>query len=138
MRPSLLAGIAVLLAACTGAASSTDPSVHFRLTNAGTEPMQCKIIFGHWVDRDLGLLAPGGTTAFAAQQQRDGALYIERDDGQRRMMIENIFCARPNDWQASVGQVDLATVRAARPAAVDVSCILQSGGHVACRKPAVL
>ena len=70
------------------------------------------------------------------QQPEDGALYIMRDDRQRRMMVENIFCARPDDWQASVGQIDLAAVRGERAKEVWVSCALPAGGgRVACAAP---
>jgi hypothetical protein len=131
-----------LLAACAGGTKdSDDERVVFQITNGGTEPLQCRTMFGHWVDRDLGLAASGygasGGIVFSVRQQRkDGALYVMRDDGQRRMMVENIFCARPNDWQATVGQIDLATVRTERPATVEVSCALpDSGGRVICGKP---
>jgi hypothetical protein len=131
MRAALLAALA--LAGCA-TASSGDPTVRVTLRNDGAKPMQCRIQFGHWVDRDLGILAPGDATDFEIQQQpKDGALYIERDDGQRRMMIENIFCHAPDDLQATVGQVDLAPARAARVQEIDAACALPEIGHVRCR-----
>jgi hypothetical protein len=137
---ALLAALAV--AACAGAAGrSSDPEVTIRISNARAEPLQCRMMFGHWVDRDLGIATIGGGTATGIsvtvqQQPEDGALYIMRADGKRRMMVENIFCARPDDWQASVGQVDLAVVRATRPKEVWISCALpEGGGRVACAEP---
>jgi hypothetical protein len=134
--------LAVLLAGCAGdAAQSNDPEVLIRISNTGAEPLQCRMMFGHWVDRDLGVAMNGGDTAtgilVAVQQQaKDGALYIMRDDGERRMMVENIFCARPEDWQATVGQIDLAVLRSARPKQVWVSCALpETGGRVVCAEP---
>ena len=44
----------LLLAGCAGAASKSDPEVLIRISNAGAEPLQCRMMFGHWVDRDLG------------------------------------------------------------------------------------
>jgi outer membrane lipoprotein SlyB len=97
------------------------------------------MMFGHWVDSDLGPLVVGGVNGIAVrvqQQQQDGALYVMRDDGQRRMMIENILCASPDNWRATVGQIDLAAVRAARAKEVWVVCVLPKiGGHVACSPP---
>jgi hypothetical protein len=134
MRTALFIALGFALAGCTAAAPDDDPTVTVALHNEGARPMQCRIQFGHWVDRDLGVLAPGAGTRFQIQQQpQDGALYVERDDGQRKMMIENIFCNAPNDLQATVGQVDLAPARVARPTAIDVACALPSTGHVQCR-----
>jgi hypothetical protein len=127
--------LAVLLAGCAGdVPQPADPEVLIRISNAGVAPLQCRMMFGHWVDRDLGAVATG--ISVTVQQQQDGALYIMRDDGQRRMMVENIFCAKENDWQATVGQIDLAVVRGARPKEVRVSCGLpETSGRVTCSAP---
>lgn len=141
IRLSLLLA-AALLAACAGEARPTaDPEVLIRISNARAEPLHCRLIYGHWVERDLGLVAIGGGTATGIavtvrQQPEDGALYVLRDDGQRRMMVENIFCAEENNWQATVGQIDLSVVRQARPREVWVSCALpEDGSRVACAAP---
>ncbi|HVY98124.1 MAG TPA: hypothetical protein VHA35_01390 [Dongiaceae bacterium] len=128
-----LGALALALAGCA-AASGGDPTVAVSLRNDGTRPMQCRIQFGHWVDRDLGVLAPGAGTRFEIQQQpKDGALYVMRDDGQRRMMIENIFCNAPDDLQATVGQVDLAPARVARMHGIEARCALPAAaGRVQC------
>jgi hypothetical protein len=131
MRVALLCTLALVAGCAT--AQKDDPTVAVSLRNDGAHPMQCRIQFGHWVDRDLGVLAPGAATHFEIQQQpKDGALYVERDDGQRRMMIENIFCHAPDNLQATVGQVDLAPARVARARTIDVGCALPSDGHVRC------
>jgi hypothetical protein len=133
MRVFLLCALAIAGCAAT---SSGDPTITVNLRNDGARPMQCRVQFGHWVDRDLGVLAPGAATRFKMQQQpKDGALYVERDDGQRRMMIENIFCHAPDNLQATVSQVDLSMVRAARVTAVSAACRLPANGHVICDQP---
>ena len=135
MRISFQVFAAILLAACTtpAAGPTPDPTVHVRLANSGTEPLTCQLIFGHWVERDLGPLAPGADTGFNIQQQpKDGALYIMRDDGQRRMMIENLVCGRAGDWQQSRGEVDLAPARVARPREIRARCALPATGRADC------
>jgi hypothetical protein len=128
---------AVLLAGCAGNATpSSDPEMLIRITNTGAAPLQCQMKFGHWVDRDLGIVTTNEVSVTVQQQPQDGALYAMRDDGQRRMMVENIFCAQKGNWQATVGQMDLAVVRQERPKEVSVSCALpQTGGRVTCTEP---
>ena len=131
----------LLATGCAGAPEASDPEVLIRISNARAEPLQCRMMFGHWVDRDLGLATIGGGTSNGIsvkvqQQAKDGALYILRDDGARRMMVENIFCAQKDHWQVTVGQVDLAAVRTARPKEVWISCALpETGGRVVCGPP---
>jgi hypothetical protein len=136
MRAALLL-VTLALAGCATALAG-DPTVAVNLRNDGAKPMQCRIQFGHWTARDLGVLAPGVSIRFDIQQQpKDGALYIERDDRQRKMMIENIFCHAPDNQQATVGQVDLTPARAARMSAIDAACTLPETGHATCA-PVVL
>lgn len=115
-------------------AATDDHAVSLSLANAGTEPLRCHVMFGHWVDRDLGELAPGAAATIAMMQSaQDGALYVLRSDGQRRMMIEVIQCARPGQWMQSVGQVDLAPMRSRPVHAAEASCAApQGGGRTAC------
>lgn len=140
MRRTLTAALVLLVAGCASAAPE-DPTVLIRISNSRPEPLQCRMAFGHWVDRDLGIAEMGAGNSGAIkvkvqQQPQDGALYIMRSDGQRRMMIENIFCARVDHWQVTVGQIDLAVVRQKHPSEVWVSCGLpEDGGHVVCSKP---
>jgi hypothetical protein len=126
------------VSACSGQPAATalsdDRALHIGLVNSGTQPLHCRLMFGHWVERDLGLIAPGGSLDLAiSQAAKDGALFVMRDDGQRRMMIETILCGRDGDWPASVGQVDLAPARGRRPTRLEASCALpQGGGRVIC------
>jgi hypothetical protein len=128
---ALLAAFA--LGAPAGAAG--DRPVALRLANDGAVPLRCRLMFGHWVDRDLGTLPPGGGVTVAIRQQAgDGALYVEREDGRRRMMIESILCGRGGEGPADLGRVDLAPARSTRPDAVAAACGAPAGaGAVACR-----
>lgn len=130
----------VLLAWCVGVLSSCqsdgqDRPVSLALGNAGAEPLRCRLMFGHWVDRDLGTLAPGASTALTmTQAARDGALYVLRADGARKMMIETIQCAQPGDWMRNFGQVDFAPIRSRRVQAIEASCAAPAGGgRTSCR-----
>lgn len=112
-----------------------DRPVTLALSNAGNEPLRCRLMFGHWVDRDLGPLAPGAATEIAmTQAARDGALYVLRADGQRQMMIETIRCAQSGDWMRNFGQVDFAPIRSRRAEAIEASCAAPVGdGRTTCR-----
>ncbi len=122
-----------MLASCT-TDTSTDRPVILHLTNTGAEALACRLMFGHWVDRNLGRLAPGeGVDIAVTQQDSDGALFVLRDDGARRMMIETINCGRDGDWTGTFGQVDLAPARAARAAGINAACTAPNGaGRVVC------
>jgi hypothetical protein len=122
-----------LLSSCVSEAQ--DWPVTLSLANAGTEPLRCRLMFGHWVDRDLGALAPGASTALSmTQAASDGALYVLRADGERKMMIETIQCAQSGDWMASFGQVDFAPIRSRRVQAIEASCAApMGGGRTTCR-----
>lgn len=123
---------ALLLASCVS--DPQDRPVTLALKNVGAEPLRCRLMFGHWVDRDLGELAPGAATEIAmTQAAEDGALYILRSDGARRMMIETIQCAQAGDWMQSFGQVDFAPIRSSRARSIEASCAAPAGGgRVAC------
>jgi hypothetical protein len=117
----------VLLSSC--ASDALDRPVTLKLANAGSEPLRCRLMYGHWVDRDLGTLAPGVATKVAMTQAAgDGALYVLRADGARKMMIETIQCAQPGDWMKNFGQVDFAPIRSRRAAAIEASCAAPAGG----------
>ena len=124
---------AALLSSC--ASSAQDQPVTLSLTNAGTEALRCRLMFGHWVDRDLGELAPGDVTDLAmTQAASDGALYVMRADGERKMMIETIQCAQSGDWIQNFGQVDFAPIRSRRAQAIEASCAAPvGGGRTICR-----
>jgi hypothetical protein len=117
----------VWLPSCVSEAQ--DRPVTLALTNAGPSPLRCRLMFGHWVDRDLGALAPGASTALSmAQAASDGALYVLRADGERKMMIETIQCAPSGDWMETFGQVDFAPIRSRRARAIEASCAAPAGG----------
>lgn len=126
---------AALLSACVDQSAPQDQPVTLALSNKGAEPLRCRLMFGHWVDRDLGALAPGASAALSmTQAAADGALYVMRSDGQRKMMIETIQCAQSGDWMESFGQVDFAPIRSRRVRAIEASCAAPAGeGRVACR-----
>lgn len=127
---------AALLGSCAqDPASPQDQAVTLSLTNRGGEPLRCRLMFGHWVDKDLGDLAPGASAELNwMQAAKDGALYVMRAVGQRRMMIETIQCARPGRWMETFGQVDLSPIRSRRARAIEASCAAPAGEkRVACR-----
>jgi hypothetical protein len=136
-RPLPFLTVALLIAGCAlRFTDAADHEVLIRISNARAEPLQCRMMFGHWVDRDLGTVTTNQVSVTVRQQAQDGALYVMRDDGQRLMMVENIFCAQKDNWQATVGQMDLAAVRRERPKEVSVSCALPAaGGRVTCTEP---
>ena len=128
--------LALLLTSCAHEQDGgQDQTVTVSLTNAGTRLLRCHVIFGHWVDRDLGELQPGAATKLTMMQAgEDGALYVLRSDGARKMMIETIQCAQSGNWMESFGQVDLAPIRSRRARAVEASCAAPAGvGRVGCR-----
>ncbi len=133
MRSRLILLCLGLLSSC--ASDAQDRPVTLSLANAGSEPLRCRLMFGHWVDRDLGALAPGASTRVAmTQAASDGALYVLRADGARKMMIETIQCAQSGDWMTSFGQVDFAPIRSRRAQAIEASCAAPAdGGRVACQ-----
>jgi hypothetical protein len=122
-----------LLSSC--ATEMQDRPVTLALSNAGSEPLRCRLMFGHWVERDLGAIAPGAATEVdMTQAARDGALYVMRADGQRKMMIETIQCAQSGDWMRNFGQVDFAPIRSRRAQAIEASCAAPAGGgRTTCR-----
>lgn len=129
----------VVLCLCLGllscAPDAQDRIVSLALANAGQQPLRCRLMFGHWVDRDLGEIAPGAETELAmTQAARDGALYILRADGARKMMVETIQCAQAGDWMRNFGQVDFAPIRSRRAQAIEASCAAPAGGgRTSCR-----
>ena len=76
-----------------------------------------------------GALAPGAATEVdMTQAASDGALYVMRADGERKMMIETIQCAQSGDWMETFGQVDFAPIRSRRAQAIEASCAAPAGG----------
>jgi hypothetical protein len=133
MRSRLILLCLGLLSSC--ASDAQDRPVTLSLANAGSSPLRCRLMFGHWVDRDLGALAPGAATKLdMTQAASDGALYVMRADGERKMMIETIQCAQSGDWMETFGQVDFAPIRSRRAEAIEASCAAPvGGGRTLCR-----
>src|SRR5258708_24331297 len=109
--------------------AESDRTLRIGLAIAGGQPLHCRLIFGHWVERDLGLIAPGASVDIdVSQAGKDGALYIIRDDGQRRMMIENIFCGDDGQWVGRYWQVDFAPPRRRRAGRSEANLAPPAGG----------
>lgn len=119
--------------ACT--TTVADHHVIFQLTNGGSETLRCKIVYAHWVERDLGLIHSDLTLNIALRQQSaDHAFFIYREDMQRRLMIENIVCGHEKDWKDSLGQIDLARLRQKNVTYFDVTCAaVKDARNVLCK-----
>lgn len=122
-----------LLVGCAGATPDAAP-VTFRLENTGTTPISCRLIYGHWVERDYGVLPPGTAQRDSfLQQDSDGGLFTMRPDGQARMMIETVQCAQFPDWLGTVGQVDFTPARRSRVTELTARCAMPpEGGRIVC------
>jgi hypothetical protein len=133
-RASLFAMVMAVMACSTARDTGADAPVTHRILNRGTGPIHCMINFGHWVTRDLGVIEKNGSKTVAFHRQpSDGALYILRDDGQRLMMIENIFCSAPDDSATSRGQVPLLAIQSGQ--SQFYSSICRAGEPVQCNEP---
>lgn len=127
--------LSLAMAACNATGEpAPDAPVALTIVNKGSEPIHCMINFGHWVTRDLGLIEKNGSkTVQFHRQSSDGALYIPRADGQRLMMIENIFCSAPDDSAASRGQVPMLAIQAGPSQRYASTC--RAGEPVQCETP---
>ena len=111
-----------LLRGCAGSAP-----VELMVANNAAEPMRCAIFFGHWVERDAGVIPPGGTLRVALRRQPDdGALYVARDDG-RRMMVENLICGPLDGWWERRADVPLLPIRAGGERTFSAACGMEQG-----------
>jgi hypothetical protein len=140
-RFATLAIACQILSGCM-TAEGEDAPLTIALRNSGTEPLRCQLIFGHWVERGLGEVAPGAATRIEVMRDHvDGGLYNMRPDGQKKMMVENVICGRRDDWQGTLGQIDLTPLRQrgkTTPAQVQASCAAPTGaGRVTCRIDAI-
>lgn len=129
-------GAFLILASCVAdRQDAADTAVTISLGNAGAEPLRCQLIYGHWVERGLGEIAPGASVKVELMRAaEDGGLYNMRPDGKRKMMVENVICGRLDGWKESLGQVDLNELRRHAAAAAEASCAAPAGaGRVACR-----
>ncbi|HWA44552.1 MAG TPA: hypothetical protein VHA10_15155 [Hypericibacter adhaerens] len=131
-------GVALALGLAIAACSTAEPGpvapIALRIVNRGSEPIHCMVNFGHWVTQDLGVIESSDSKTLQFHRQpSDGALYVPRADGQRLMMIENIFCSAPDDSAASRGQVPLLPIQTGRSHRYASVC--RSGTPVRCEAP---
>jgi hypothetical protein len=135
LRRAVIFSMAMTVMACsTAEEAGPDAPVALRIVNRGPDPIRCMINFGHWVTRDLGVIEENGSKSVQFHRQpSDGALYIPRDDGQRLMMIENIFCSAPDDSPASRGQVPLLAIQSGQ--SHRYSSVCRAGEPVQCDEP---
>jgi hypothetical protein len=129
-------GVLLILASCVAdRQDAADTALTINLANGGAEPLRCQLIYGHWVERGLGEIAPGGSVKIdVTRAAKDGGLYNMRPDGQKAMMVENVICGRLDGWKESLGQVDLDPLRRNPAAAAEASCAAPAGaGRVTCR-----
>ena len=133
-------GALLILTSCVAdRQDAADTPLTINLANKGGEPLRCQLIYGHWVERGLGEVAPGESLKIEVMRAaKDGGLYNMRPDGKLEMMVENVICGRLEGWKESLGQVDLDPLRQHAPpgAAVhaEASCAAPAGmGRVTCR-----
>lgn len=114
---------------------AADTALTINLANSGAEALRCQLIYGHWVERPLGEIAPGASVTLELMRAaEDGGLYNMRPDGQKKMMVENVICGRLDGWKESLGQVDLDELRRHPVTTVEASCMAPAGAsRVACR-----
>ena len=129
-------GMLLILASCVAdRQDAADTELTIDLSNSGAESLRCQLIYGHWVERGIGEIAPGESVRIELMRAvEDGGLYNMRPDGQKKMMVENVICGRLENWKESLGQVDLNELRRHAAASVEASCAAPAGtGRVACR-----
>jgi hypothetical protein len=135
----LAAALLLLLSVfCAGTAEAGDPAVALSIRNEGPVALRCMILFGHWITRDVGPIAPGASAEVAMWRgQPRGALYIPRVDG-RKMMIENLVCGSDAAWAETYDQIPLATLRDGAAARLRTACRPGPApiGKIACSVPA--
>ena len=116
------------------AAGRGDVEVTLRLANAGDEPLRCAILFGHWVEQDLGRVPPGDTLDVVLRRQSpDGGLFVPRGADGRPMMVENLICGPLAGWWEGRADVTLLPLRAGRDLRYDATCAVATEAR--CRAP---
>ena len=111
-----------------------DAPLAVSLHNGGPVPLRCQLIFGHWVERDLGQIAPGADVRMDLMRAgEDGGIYVMRPDGKKKMMVENVICGRADNWQPTLGRLDFTPLRQRAAQAADAHCAAPAdGGRAAC------
>ncbi len=127
--------LSLALASCVAARQdAADAPLAVSLHNSGAVPLRCQLIFGHWVERGLGDVAPGAAVQLDLMRAaEDGGIYVMRPDGKKKMMVENVICGRADNWQPTLGQLDFTPLRQRAAPAATAHCAAPSdGGRVAC------
>lgn len=133
-RAAVLGALLILIGCVADRQDAAGTPLAINLANKGGEPLRCQLIYGHWVERGLGEIAPGASIKIALMRASDGGLYNMRPDGRKEMMVENVICGRLEGWKDSLGQVDLNEPRRRPLTRVEASCAAPAGaGRVACR-----
>lgn len=134
LRATACTGLLIVASCVADRQDAADTAVTIKLGNDGAEPLRCQLIFGHWVERGLGEIAPGASIRLELMRAaEDGGLYVMRYDGERKMMVENVICGRLEGWKEGLGQVDLTELRRRAAVAAEASCAAPSGpGRVSC------
>lgn len=134
-RAATLGALLILTGCIADRQAAADTPLAINLTNKGAEPLRCQLIYGHWVERGLGEVAPGESVRIdVVRAAKDGGLYNMRPDGKKAMMVENVICGRLEGWKESLGQVGLDSLRRNPATVVEASCAVRAGaGRVTCR-----
>ena len=135
LRRLASAALALVLASCVAQRQDAgDAPLAVSLHNGGTVPLRCQLIFGHWVERDLGQIAPGADVRMDLMRAgEDGGIYVMRPDGKKKMMVENVICGRADNWQPTLGRLDFTPLRQQAARAAAAHCTAPAdGGRVAC------
>ena len=135
LRCLAAATMALALAGCAAQRQDArDAPLAVSLHNDGAVPLRCQLIFGHWVERDLGQIAPGAAVRMDLMRAgEDGGIYVMRPDGKKKMMVENVICGRADNWRATLGRLDFTPLRQRAARAADAHCAAPvDGGRAAC------
>lgn len=134
-RAVLLLAACQILASCVAARQDAgDTPLTIALANTGSASLRCQLIYGHWVERGLGEIAPGEAVRIDLMRAvEDGGVYTMRPDGKKKMMVENVICGRVDNWQPTLGQLDFTRLRQQPVLAARAHCAAPAdGGRVAC------
>lgn len=134
-RFALLLAACQILSSCVATRQDADDApITIALKNGGAAPLRCQLIFGHWVERGLGEIAPGAAVQIELMRAaEDGGVYAMRPDGKKKMMVENVICGRADNWQPTLGQLDFTRLRQNPARTAEAHCAApDDGGRVAC------
>lgn len=134
----LLAVVLLALAPLPAPAAGPGPmtAVELTLVNETARPLRCVAVLAHFMSEELGSVGPGAEREIALRREpASGLLALSPRDG-RDVPLENLQCGLAGDWQASVGELPLGTLRDDPAQAFRAACALD-GSRVACRVEAL-